>query len=71
MPQSKQSAVSLFLAILLLLMLGFPFLSIFNVPETVGGIPLLFLYVGVLWMLFILCAWVIWVRKPKRSKQHE
>jgi hypothetical protein len=71
MPQSKQSAVSLFIAILLLLLLGFPFLSIFNKPEMVVGIPVLFLYVGVLWIFIILGAWLIWVRKPKRSKKHE
>jgi len=36
------------------LLLGFPLLSLFDRPETVGGVPVLIVYLAAVWIALIL-----------------
>lgn len=44
----------IFASILLALLLNFPFLSIANYSVLVAGIPILYVFVFIIWLLFIL-----------------
>lgn len=48
------------------LLLSFPLLSIFSTTGVIFGIPLLFLYVFVIWIVFI--ALTFWVTKMGSGK---
>ena len=42
------------------LFFGYPILELFSRPETVGGVPILFVYLFVAWAIFIaLIAWLV------------
>ena len=46
---------------------GYPILELFSQPATVGGVPLLFVYIFAAWAIFIaLIAWL--VDGPRRRR---
>ncbi len=46
---------------------GYPILDLFSRPATIGGVPLLFVYLFAAWAIFIaLTAWL--VDKPRRRR---
>lgn len=62
-PMKSGRLVAMFLVGLLLF--NYPILSLFNVDRTVMGIPLLFLYIFLVWFLLIgLIAVITDTRKP-------
>lgn len=60
-----------FLFILLLLAFNFPILSIFNVPQNVKNIPLLYLYIFVLWFIAILLIALMLERHNRHKKNND
>ncbi|OYU97337.1 MAG: hypothetical protein CFE21_03325 [Bacteroidetes bacterium B1(2017)] len=42
-----------FLTVLFVVLVNYPVLSVFSRPILIGGIPLLFLYLFVVWVLFL------------------
>ena len=38
---------------------SYPLLALFNLPRTIGSIPLLFAYLYILWAVLIVLAWII------------
>jgi len=53
----------LFVAVLFAVLLNFPFLAVFNHDGRVAGIPVLYLYVLVVWALLVLITG--WLAKVK------
>jgi hypothetical protein len=50
----------LFVAVLFAVLLNFPFLAVFNHDGRVAGIPVLYLYVLVVWALLVLITgWLV------------
>lgn len=50
----------LFVALLFAVLLNFPFLAVFNHAGRVGGIPVLYLYVLLIWVLLVLLTgWLV------------
>ncbi|WP_439881562.1 hypothetical protein ACSX1A_00085 [Pontibacter sp. MBLB2868] len=60
-----------FISILFLVLLSFPVLSIFNQGGTVAGVPVLYLYLMVMWLLCIVAIGLFVerkrIRKPKQK----
>lgn len=48
------------------LLLGFPLLSLFDRPETIGGIPVLIVYLSTTWIALIVLLAIIVERRPPR-----
>jgi len=46
------------IALLMLLLFTFPMLSTANKQRMVGGVPLLYLYIGTVWVLAILALYI-------------
>ena len=62
--QPKKRPIQLLLiAILLMVVLNFPLLSIANKPILIAGIPLLYLYIFIWWGTIVLLAGIIVHRK--------
>ena len=61
MPQDRTRTARLVAtAVLALLLFNFPFLAVFDSATLVGGVPLLWAYLFVVWALVIaLVAWVV------------
>jgi hypothetical protein len=49
----------LFLFVLGALLINFPLLAIFNRPATLGGIPILYLYLFGIWTAGIAAVWIL------------
>ncbi|MCU0441323.1 MAG: hypothetical protein MUE96_02920 [Bacteroidia bacterium] len=68
----RQKNTALFIALSLLF--GYPLLSIVNTQNTIGHIPVLFVYIAIVWVVSIILLYVAAEIKPfrKSSKQpHE
>jgi len=48
---------------------NYPFLSVFNKPELVLGLPLLYLYLQLGWLLFLLMAYVFSRAQERRQDE--
>jgi hypothetical protein len=55
---------NILLAVLLLLLFSFPIISIANKSTLVGGIPRLYLYVGLVWFISLILLVILAERKP-------
>ena len=64
----KQQKLTLF-SVLLLLLFTYPFISIVNKTTLVGGIPLLFLYILVVWIIAIVVLYRITEGKQKKKDE--
>ena len=64
----KQQKLTLF-SVLLLLLFTYPFISIANKTTLVGGIPLLFLYILVVWIIAIVVLYRITEGKQKKKDE--
>lgn len=71
MPRTKQSAAAVFVALILLLLLGYPFLSIFNKFAFMQGIPVLYIYIAVMWIAAIAFSFFNSLKTPAKKKKHE
>jgi len=60
--------LSLF-SILLLLLFTYPVISIVNKAVFVTGIPVLFLYVFIVWIIAIIILYCLADRKPKKTDE--
>ncbi len=61
-----------FLSTLFLVLLNFPVLSIFNKGRLVAGVPVLYLYLMVVWLICIgAIAWFVERRHLKRRRQRK
>lgn len=56
---TKLRQLLLFVFSVMLVALNYPLLSFFNKNMLLGGIPLLFWYVFILWLLLIFLGWYI------------
>ena len=65
MPESKQQNERLIVMFIIgLISLNYPLLSLFSKVKLIFGIPVLYLYLFVFWIIFIVCIAVI-VEKTK------
>jgi len=62
----KKNKLAIFLGILLFFLFSYPFLEIFNHDVLVAGIPLMPLYLFIVWLLAILGLFLLgrWLRRP-------
>lgn len=59
-----------FISALFMVLLNFPLLSIFNSGATVGGVPVLYLYLMVVWLVCIAAiAFFINRQDPRKQKK--
>ncbi|MCP2042229.1 hypothetical protein [Pontibacter sp. HSC-36F09] len=59
-----------FISALFVVLLNFPLLSIFNSGGTVGGVPVLYLYIMVVWLLCIgVIGFYINHQDPRKQKK--
>lgn len=59
MKKESIKAKLIFISLLFIVAFNFPFLKIFNKPILVAGIPLLYLYLFLLWGVLILLLYLI------------
>lgn len=62
----KQQKLNL-LAITLVLLLSYPLISIFDKNKLIGGIPVLFLYIFMVWVSVIVLVYIITEIKRRRK----
>lgn len=59
-PEHRRGQQLLFAAVLFGVLLNFPFLAVFDHQGRVGGIPVLYLYVLLIWaLLVLLTGWLV------------
>ncbi|MFD2245949.1 hypothetical protein [Pontibacter ruber] len=59
-----------FISVLFMVLLNFPALSIFNKGSMVAGVPVLYLYLTVVWLVCIAAiGYFISRQEPKRSRK--
>lgn len=59
-PEQRRGQQLLFVAVLFAVLLNFPFLAVFDHEGRVGGIPVLYLYVLLVWaLLVLLTGWLV------------
>jgi predicted permease len=58
----------LIISCLFLVLFTFPVLSIFNSKSSVGGIPVLYLYIFAIWILFIVTIFRV-IKKERNQKR--
>ena len=61
----------IFISVLFLILFNFPMLSIFNTGGNVNGIPTLYLYVFMVWILLVTVIFRILRKEGKESKKDE
>jgi hypothetical protein len=61
----------IFISILFLILFNFPMLSIFNVEGSVNGIPTMYMYVFLVWILFIGIIFSVLRKEGKESEKDE
>ncbi len=61
----------IFISILFLILFNFPILSIFNVGGSINGIPTLYMYVFLVWILLIVAIFSVLRKEGKESKKDE
>jgi tryptophan-rich sensory protein len=64
----KQQKLTLF-SVLLLVLFTFPFISVANRSTLVAGIPVLFLYILIVWVIAIIVLYRIAERKQKKQDE--
>lgn len=60
-----------FISILMMLAFSFPFVSIANKPILLLGLPVLFLYLFLVWLLAVLLLWRLFHAKPGIKKEEK
>ncbi|WP_018477115.1 hypothetical protein [Pontibacter roseus] len=58
-----------FISVLFMVLLNFPLLSIFNSGATVGGVPVLYLYITGMWLACIAAIGVFINREDPRKQK--
>jgi len=61
----------IFISVLFLILFNFPMLSIFNVGGSINGIPTLYMYVFLVWILFIAVTFSVLRKEGKESEKDE
>jgi hypothetical protein len=61
----------LMLSVLALILFNFPILSIVNVEESINGIPILFFYIFMIWLLLIIVIFRVIKKGSKESSKDE
>lgn len=61
----------IFISLLFLILFNFPILSIFNLEGSINGIPTLYMYVFLVWILFIAVIFSVLRKEGKESKKDE
>ena len=61
----------IFISILFLILFNFPILSIFNMGGNVNGIPTLYMYVFMVWILYIVVIFRVLRKEGKEGKKDE
>ncbi|MCU0468882.1 MAG: hypothetical protein MUF58_09790 [Arcicella sp.] len=61
----------LMLSVLALILFNFPILSIVNIKETINGIPILFFYIFIIWLLLIIVIFRVIKNKSKEISKDE
>lgn len=59
------------ISILFLILFNFPVLSIFNAGGSINGIPTLYMYVFLVWILLIVAIFSVLRKEGKESKKDE
>ena len=61
----------IFISILFLILFNFPILSIFNMGGNVNGIPTLYMYGFMVWILYIVVIFRVLRKEGKEGKKDE
>jgi predicted permease len=61
----------LIISCLFLVLFTFPVLSIFNSESSIKGIPVLYLYIFIVWILFIIIIFRVIKKESKEIKKDE
>jgi hypothetical protein len=64
----KQQKLTLF-SVLLLALFTYPLVSIVNKAALISGIPVLFLYIFIVWIIAIIILYLIAERKQKKTDE--
>jgi Na+/melibiose symporter-like transporter len=59
----------IFLSILLLILLAYPFISLANKVQLLFGIPILYLYIFIVWIIAIIICYRIVERNQKENNE--
>jgi FlaA1/EpsC-like NDP-sugar epimerase len=59
----------IFLSILLLVLLSYPFISVANKAQLLFGIPVLYLYIFIVWIIIIIILYRIVEKKHKENNE--
>ena len=70
MKERKREPKLVFIAVLFTLLAGYPFLQMASAPDLILGIPKLFAYLFMVWILLILAIAFV-MRSHKRKKEYE
>jgi Ca2+/Na+ antiporter len=69
MQNKRNNQKLIFLAILLLVLLSYPFISLTNKAQLLFGIPMLYLYIFIVWIIIIIISYRIVERKQKQNNE--
>jgi cellulose synthase/poly-beta-1,6-N-acetylglucosamine synthase-like glycosyltransferase len=69
MPNKNKNQQLIFLAIFMLVILSYPFISIANKAQLVFNIPILYLYVFIVWITIIFILYGIVEKKQKEDNE--
>jgi Ca2+/Na+ antiporter len=59
----------IFLGILMLIMLSYPFISLANKAQLLFGIPMLYLYIFIVWIIIIIILYRIVEKKQTKNNE--
>ncbi len=59
----------IFLSILILVLLSYPFISVANKAQLVFGIPMLYLYIIIVWIISIIILFLIVEKKQTKNNE--
>lgn len=71
MPERRKSPKLILLFVILFLLLSFPILKLVNIPERIAGIPLLYAYVFLVWIIGIIALAFTIEFTPKSSSKSD
>jgi Ca2+/Na+ antiporter len=69
MQNKRNNQKLIFLAILLLVLLSYPFISLSNKAQLLFGIPMLYLYIFIVWIIIIIISYRIVEKKQKQNNE--
>jgi hypothetical protein len=69
MQHKTNNQKSIFLSILLTVLLSYPFISVANKAQLLFGIPMLYLYIFIVWIIIIIILFLIVEKKQTKNNE--